>query len=46
MTVLLVVLPYGTAIAAGAATSGWSSIGGLTLGVYFFHKSMALLGAG
>jgi hypothetical protein len=53
MTVLLVVLPYGTAIAAGAATewagrsvSGWSSIGGLALGVYFFHKSMELLGAG
>jgi hypothetical protein len=52
MTILLVALPYGTAIAAGAATewagrsvSGWCSIGGLALGVYFFHKSMELLGA-
>jgi hypothetical protein len=50
MTILLVVLPYGTAITCGAITqwagrtvSGWSSIGGLALGIYFFHKSMELL---
>jgi hypothetical protein len=53
MMVLLVVLPYGTAIVCGAITqwagktvSGWASIGGLALGVYFFHKSMEFLGAG
>ena len=50
LTVLLVVLPYGTAIICGAimqwagkTVSGWSSIGGLALGIYFFHKSMELL---
>ena len=50
MTVLLVVLPYGTAIICGAITqwagrtvSGWCSVGGLALGIYFFHKSMELL---
>ena len=50
MGVLLVVLPYGTALICGAITewagrsvSGWCSIGGLALGVYFFHKSMGLL---
>jgi hypothetical protein len=49
MTVLLVVLPYGTAIICGALTewagktvSGWCSVGGLVLGIYFFHKSMEL----
>jgi hypothetical protein len=43
MTILLVVLPYGTAIICGALTewagkivSGWCSIGGLALGIYFF----------
>ncbi|HME30596.1 MAG TPA: hypothetical protein VKE53_12135 [Pseudolabrys sp.] len=48
--VLLVVLPYGTAFICGAITewlggtvSGWCSIGGLALGIYFFHKSMELL---
>ena len=51
LTVLLVVLPYGTAIICGAITqpagktvSGWCSIGGLALGIYFFHKSMELFG--
>jgi hypothetical protein len=51
--ILLVVLPYGTAIICGALTdwtnrmvSGWCSIGGLALGVYFFHKSMQFLAAG
>jgi hypothetical protein len=50
IVVLLVVLPYGTAIICGAITewagktvSGWCSIGGLALGVYFFHKSMGIL---
>jgi hypothetical protein len=49
LTVLLVALPYGTAITCGAITqwagrtvSGWCSIGGLALGIYFFHKSMEL----
>ena len=51
LTVLLVVLPYGTAIICGALTewagktvSGWCSIGGLALGIYFFSKSMDLFG--
>jgi hypothetical protein len=50
---LLVVLPYGTAIICGAVTdrfgkvvSGWSSIAGLALGIYFFSKSMDLLSVG
>jgi hypothetical protein len=49
LTVLLVVLPYGTAITCGAITqwagrtvSGWCSLGGLALGICFFHKSMEL----
>lgn len=53
MMILLVVLPYGTALICGALTystgrtlSGWCSVGGLALGIYFFHKSMELLGAG
>ncbi|HMA58172.1 MAG TPA: hypothetical protein VKP52_15865 [Pseudolabrys sp.] len=53
LIILLVVLPFGTAIACGALTqwagktvSGWSSIGGLALGVYFFHKVMEVLAAG
>ena len=48
--ILLVVLPYGTAIICGTITyraggivSGWCSIGGLALGIYFFHKAMELL---
>jgi len=51
--ILLIVLPYGTAILCGAMTdrygrivSGWSSIAGLALGIYFFSKSMELLGVG
>ena len=51
MMILLVVLPYGTAIICGAITewagktvSGRCSIGGLALGIYFFSKSMDLLG--
>jgi hypothetical protein len=50
MIILLVTLPYGTAIICGALTewagkivSGWCSIGGLALGIYFFSKSMDLL---
>jgi hypothetical protein len=53
MTILLVVLPYGTAIICGAITqwagktvSGWCSVGGLALGIYFFHKSMELFVTG
>ena len=52
-TILLVALPYGTAIICGAITdwagktvSGWCSIGGLALGIYFFHKSMELFVTG
>ena len=50
MIILLVALPYGTAIICGALTewagktvSGWCSVGGLALGIYFFSKSMDLL---
>jgi hypothetical protein len=50
---LLAVLPYGTAIVCGALTewagksvSGWSSIGGLALGIYFFSKIMDLFVTG
>jgi hypothetical protein len=50
--VLLVVLPYGTALICGALTywagaivSGFCSVGGLALGIYFFHKCMELLSA-
>ena len=53
MTILLVALPYGTAIICGAITqwagktvSGWCSVGGLALGIYFFHKSMELFVTG
>jgi hypothetical protein len=53
LIILLVVLPFGTAIACGAlmqwagnAVSGWSSIGGLALGIYFLHKCLELFGAG
>lgn len=51
LMILLGVLPYGTALICGAITyragrtvSGWCSVGGLALGIYFFHKSMELLG--
>jgi hypothetical protein len=53
MTILLVALPYGTAIICGAITqwagktvSGWCSVGGLALGIYFFHRSMELFVTG
>jgi hypothetical protein len=46
MTILLVALPYGTAIICGALTewagktvSGWCSVGGLALGIYFFPRA-------
>ena len=52
LIILLVVLPFGTAIACGAlmlwagnTISGWSSIAGLALGIYFFHKCMEVLPA-
>ena len=48
--ILLVVLPYGTAIICGAITegagrlvSGYCSLGGLALGIYFFSKCMEVL---
>ena len=48
--VLLVALPYGTAILLGALAerlggktlSGWASVGGLVLGIYFFHKTLEI----
>jgi hypothetical protein len=50
VTVLMVALPYATALICGAImgwagkiVSGWSSVGGFALGIYFFHKSMELL---
>ncbi len=52
LIILLVALPFGTAIACGAlmqwagnTISGWSSIGGLALGIYFFLKCMEVLSA-
>ena len=46
----MVVLPYGTAIICGAITegagrlvSGYCSLGGLALGIYFFSKCMEVL---
>ena len=51
--ILLVVLPYGTAIICGAITegagrlvSGYCSLGGLALGIYFFSKCMEVLAGG
>ena len=51
LMILLLVLPYGTALICGAipyragrTVSGWCSVGGLALGIYFFHKSMEFLG--
>jgi len=45
------VLPYGSSLVCGALTYSageivalWCSVGGLALGIYFFHKSMELLG--
>ena len=49
--ILLVVLPYGMAIICGAVTeaagklvSGYCSLGGLALGIYFFEKHAASFG--
>jgi hypothetical protein len=51
LIILLVGLPFGTAILCGALMlwagniiSGWSSIAGLALGIYFFHKCMEVFG--
>jgi hypothetical protein len=50
--ILLVALPYGTAILLGALDerlgggkilSGWTSVGGLLLGIYFFHKTLEII---
>jgi hypothetical protein len=50
--VLIIVLPFGTAILCGALTewagkavSGVCSMGGLALGIYFLHKTLELLGS-
>jgi hypothetical protein len=51
--VLLVVLPYGTALLLGALAerlggktlSGWASVGGLALGIYFFHRTLEIIQA-
>ena len=48
---ILVILPYGTAILFGAASERWCgknlsallSMAGLALGIYFVHKSFELL---
>ena len=49
--ILLVVLPYGTAILMGALVerlggktlSGWAAVGGLSLGIYFFHRTLEII---
>jgi hypothetical protein len=49
--ILLVALPYGTAILLGAlgerlggkTVSGWAAIGGLVLGIYFFHRTLEII---
>ena len=49
--ILLVALPYGTALLLGALAermagnmvSGWASIGGLALGIYFFHRTLEII---
>ncbi|HEY5505346.1 MAG TPA: hypothetical protein VIK28_09320 [Sedimentisphaerales bacterium] len=49
--ILLVALPYGTAFLMGALAerlggktlSGWAAVGGLALGIYFFHKSLDII---
>jgi hypothetical protein len=50
--ILLVALPYGTAILLGALAerlgggkilSGWTSVGGLLLGIYFLHKTLEII---
>ena len=50
-TLLLVILPYGTAILLGAlgerlggnTVSALASVGGLVLGIYFFHKTLEFI---
>ena len=49
--ILLVALPNGTAFLMGALAerlggktlSGWAAVGGLALGIYFFHKSLVII---
>lgn len=49
--ILLVVLPYGTALLLGAlaeqlgghAVSALASFGGLALGIYFLHKTLEII---
>ena len=49
--ILLVALPYGTAILlgslaerlAGKTASAWASFGGLALGIYFFHRTLEII---
>ena len=49
--ILLVALPYGTAFIMGALAerlggktlSGWAAVGGVALGIYFFHKSLDII---
>ena len=49
--ILIVALPYGTAILMGAlaerlggkTVSGWAAVGGLALGIYFFHKTLEIV---
>ena len=49
--ILLVGLPYGTAILfgalaerlAGSIVSAWSSFGGLALGIYFVHRAFEIM---
>ena len=49
--ILLVVLPYGTAILLGTLTerlggktlSGWAAVGGLVLRIYFFHRTLEII---
>jgi hypothetical protein len=49
--ILLVALPYGTAVLLGAlferllgdTASAVASIGGLVLGIYFFHRTLEVL---
>ena len=51
--VLLVALPYGTALLLGALAerlggktlSGWASVGGMALGIYFFHRTLEFIQA-
>ena len=50
-TLLLVILPYGTAILLGAlgerlggnTVSALASVGGLVLGIYFIHRTLEII---